>query len=80
MKYTTLTNAQLFLLAILTGLIAAGTLLVYRVYSDYRLLPQVHQTPSGECIKVVNFENGHAFGCPDVNVLLRRYRTTTTDK
>jgi hypothetical protein len=44
-------------------------------YQDNRLLPEVHVDGAGACVKVVNFENGHAFNCNDVNVLLRRYRT-----
>jgi hypothetical protein len=75
MRFVTLTTFQLFLLALVTGAIAGGVVLVHNMYRDYSLLPQVHTTPGGECVKVVNFENGHAFNCTDVNVLLRRYRT-----
>lgn len=74
MKYVTLTNLQLFIMTVLTGAIAGAILILFTMYQDWRILPQVLQTPVGECIKVVNFENGHAFSCPDVNVLLRRYR------
>lgn len=73
-RYTTLTTFQLFILAIITGLIAGGLVLVHSLYSTYVLLPEVTITPAGACIKVRNFENGHAFSCPDVDVLLRRYR------
>lgn len=76
MRYVNLTHFQLFLLALITGAIAGGIVLAHSMYRDISLLPQVVTTPGGECVKVVNFENGHAFTCPDVNVLLRRYRTT----
>ncbi len=74
MRYTTLTNVQLFIFAILTGLIAGGLIMVHSLYRDYVLLPEVTVDSSGVCVKVTNFENGHAFSCPDKDVLLRRYR------
>lgn len=74
MRYTTLTTFQLFILAIIVGFISAGLVLAVKKYDELQLLPIVTVSPTGECIKVTNFENGHAFGCPDVNVLLRRYR------
>jgi len=73
-RYTTLTNFQLFLLALITGLIAGGLGLAQSMYREYTLLPEVTLDRAGQCVKVTNFENGHAFACPDVDVLLRRYR------
>lgn len=78
MRYTTLTSIQLFILAIIVGLISGGMVLAAQEYQEIQLLPVVTFAPGGECVKVTNFENGHAFGCPDVNVLLRRYRKETT--
>ncbi len=75
MKYTTLTNTQLLIMTLLTGLIAAGINVLFTMYQEYRVLPTVFKSPNGDCIKVVNYQNGHAFSCPDVNVLLRQYRT-----
>ena len=44
-------------------------------YSVWRLLPEVYiSTDDGKCVKVVNFDNGHAFTCNDVDVILRRYK------
>ena len=77
-RYTTLTYTQLFILAIIVGLISAGLVLAAMRYEQLKLLPEVAVTPGGECIKVTNYENGHAFGCPDVDVLLRKYRKTVT--
>lgn len=74
MRYTTLTYLQLFVLAIIVGLISAGLVLAAMKYEALKLLPEVTTTHTGECVKVTNFENGHAFGCQDVDVLLRRYR------
>lgn len=75
MRYTTLTNTQLLIMTLLTGLIAAGINVLFTMYQEYRVLPTVFKSQTGECIKVVNYQNGHAFSCPDVNVLLRQYRT-----
>ena len=74
MRYVTLTQVQMFLMALITGAIAGALMIGSTMYRDFTLLPLVVQNPGGECIKVVNYENGHAFSCPDVNVLLRRYR------
>lgn len=74
MRFVTLSQLQLFIFAIIVGLIAGGTVIGFNRYENIKLLPIVTLTPGGECVKVTNFENGHAFGCPDVDVLLRRYR------
>jgi hypothetical protein len=78
MRYTTLSAIQLLLLSIVMSILVALLLAINTWYLDFRLLPEVHVDKAGACIKVVNFENGHAFNCQDVNVLLRRYRTVTT--
>lgn len=75
MKYMNVSGVQLFVLAVITGTIASLFSSSYALYREYELLPTVVKTPGGECIKVVNYENGHAFNCTDVDVLLRRYRT-----
>lgn len=77
MKYTTLSNTQLMVMTLLTGLIAAAVSIGFLTYREFSMLPVVHKNVGGECIKVVNLVNGHAFSCPDVDVLLRQYRTET---
>jgi len=57
------------------SLLTAVLMCINTWYMDYRLLPVVHKDASGTCTKVENFENGHAFNCADVDVILRRYRT-----
>jgi hypothetical protein len=74
MRYTSLSNAQLFILALLMSVFVAILVSINSWYQDFRLLPEVHIDKTGACLKVVNFENGQAFNCDDVNVLLRRYR------
>ena len=47
---------------------------------DYRTLPVVNYDKTGACTSVQNYENGHAFNCADVDVLLRRYRIVTPNE
>jgi hypothetical protein len=73
-RYTNLSTVQLLLLSLLIAAFVAVLASINTWYMDQRLLPEVHVDKAGACVKVVNFENGHAFNCGDVNVLLRRYR------
>lgn len=76
-RFINLTSLQLLILAVLMSLLVSTLVALNSWYMDYRLLPEVHVDGAGACTKVVNFENGHAFNCNDVNVILRRYRTVT---
>jgi len=78
MKFVTLSNAQLFILCVLVSALTTLLFTLNSMYSSYKMLPEVHVDQAGTCIKVVNFENGHAFNCGDVNVVLRQYRTVRT--
>lgn len=75
MKYHTATTPQMIVLGFTVGVTAAMLVCCFILFMDYRLLPMVHRDTDGTCIKVDNFENGHAFNCSDVDVILRRYRT-----
>lgn len=75
MRFVTLSAIQLAILTFLMALLTAALVSINTWFLDTRLLPEVHVDAAGQCIKVVNFENGHAFNCNDVNVTLRRYRT-----
>jgi hypothetical protein len=74
MKYTVLSTMQLLIMTLLTGLLAGALSIGFVIWRDYKLLPIVATTVGGECIKVLNLQNGHAFSCPDKDVLLRQYR------
>lgn len=74
MRFTTLSTLQLLGLAIAMSALTAVLVSINSWYMDLRLLPMVHKDAAGVCIKVENFENGHAFNCNDVDVILRRYR------
>ena len=75
MKYSNMTALQLLTLAFVMSLFTAVLVSMNAWYMDYRILPVVYRGSDGKCIKVENFENGHAFNCDDVDVVLRRYRT-----
>jgi hypothetical protein len=77
MRFTVLSTAQLFILTLVMSVLVAVLVSINTMYQETRLLPEVHTDIAGTCVKVVNFKNGHAFNCNDVNVLLRRYRTVT---
>ena len=72
-RYTQLSALQLLALALLMSLLTAVLVSINTWYQETRLLPEVHVDKNGACVKVVNFENGHAFNCQDMDVLLRRY-------
>lgn len=74
-RYTTLSSWQMMALAVVMSILAAVLVSINTWYMDYRTLPIVYIDAAEACMKVENFENGHAFNCNDVNVTLRRYRT-----
>lgn len=75
MKYTLMTAPQLLILSVTISVLSALLISLNMWIMDYRTLPMVYTDNTGTCIKVENFENGHAFNCNDVDVILRRYRT-----
>ena len=75
MTLYSVSGKQLFLFAVLVSIITSSLIGINNYINQYRILPEVHISVADEkCIKVVNFENGHAFTCNDVDVILRRYR------
>lgn len=75
MTLYSVSGKQLFLFAVLVSIITSSLIGINNYINQYRLLPEVHVSAiDDKCVKVVNFENGHAFTCNDVDVILRRYR------
>ena len=74
MKNTVLSTVQLLIMTLLMGLMAGAIAVGFTIWRDYKLLPIVATTQGGECVKVLNLQNGHAFSCPDRDILLRQYR------
>jgi len=75
MTLYSVSGKQLFLFAVLVSIITSSLIGINNYVNQYRLLPEVYVSADDDkCVKVVNFENGHAFTCNDVDVILRRYR------
>jgi hypothetical protein len=74
MRFTVISTVQLLVLAVVMSILVALLVSINSWYMFYTQLPVVHIDKSNACVKVDNFENGHAFNCNDVDVLLRRYR------
>ena len=75
MTLYSVTTKQIILFALLISIITASLIGINNYINQYRLLPEVHYSSADDkCVKVLNFENGHAFTCNDVDVILRRYR------
>ena len=77
MKYSTLSTLELLMMTVLMSVITALLVSVNTWYMSFSQLPRVHVDQAGACVKVENFQNGHAFNCNDVDVLLRQYRKST---
>jgi len=74
MAMYTVTTTQMLTATLMSALISAGTVVGYQQYRDKLETPQVHVSEAGTCIKVMNFKNGDAYNCEDVDVVLRSYR------
>lgn len=72
-KYFQVTTYQLFLMAILTGVVAGALVIINTAAMDYLQLPMVTYA-DGKCASVSNFKNGDAYTCAEVDVTLRHYR------
>lgn len=73
-KYYQVSNAQLFIMALLIGVIASALLMINTALKEYLQLPIVTMTAEDKCATVSNFKNGEAFTCSDVGTVLRNYR------
>ena len=67
---------KVFIFAIVMGILSACCSICYFEYTRYSELPIV-QYADDSCKNVVNFKNGDAYNCNDVDVLLRKYRKAT---
>lgn len=73
-KYYQVSNLQLFVMALLIGIIAAALITINMMAREYLLLPVVMVDRDDKCASVVNYKNGDAYTCADVGVILRNYR------
>jgi hypothetical protein len=82
MAHYTVKTSQLLVATLLSAAISSGSIVAYMQWKDKQALPEVQQTADGKCVKVINFKNGDAYNCEDVDVVLRTYTKTLakTDK
>lgn len=73
-KYYQVSNLQLFVMAILIGIISAGLITINIMVKEYLLLPTVVVDREDKCASVVNYKNGDAYTCADVGIILRNFR------
>lgn len=73
-SYYQVSNFQLFVMALLIGIISAALITINIAVKEYFQLPLVTLTSDDKCVSVLNFKNGEAFVCGDVGMILRNYR------
>ena len=73
-KYYQVSNLQLFIMALVVGIIASAIITINIMVKDYLSLPEVILKSDDTCTAVVNYSNGDAYTCADVGVILRKYR------
>ena len=78
-KYQLVTNSQMIVFGIFVAIIASCIVIAVQFGQDYMSLPQVIKN-GDDCASVINYKNGDAFTCPDVDVILRKYRIKTSSK
>jgi hypothetical protein len=74
MAMYTVTTMQLLTATVMSALISAGSVVAYGQYKDLQALPEVNLNVEDKCVKVMNFKNGDAYNCEDVDVVLRQYK------
>lgn len=72
--YHSVKTTQILLASILSALVSAGSVAGFMLYKERLELPLVQQDEMGKCVQVMNYKNGDAYNCQDVDVLLRVYR------
>jgi hypothetical protein len=73
-NFHVVTNTQLLIGAITAGLFSAASVVLTYLYITSFNKPKVVFGPDKACVKVINYQNGDAFQCDDVDVTLRRYQ------
>lgn len=78
--YYTVRPIHLLCTAVATAIIGSSIVIGYMQYKEKEqlkaekaLLPEVKLDNDGKCVKVINFKNGDAYNCNDVDIVLREY-------
>lgn len=71
---------QVIVNSLLIALVSSSTIILFMVGKEYYLeWPDVYKNVEGKCIKVINFKNGDAYNCNDLDVVLRNYKVKKVD-
>ena len=74
MAFYTLSMKQVIVNSLLIALVSSSTIILFMVGKEFYLeWPNVYKNAEGKCIKVINFKNGDAYNCNDLDVILRNY-------
>lgn len=77
--YHVISTSHVLSSALIIALASAAAVFCAIAFINYLDLPEVHVTPEGRCVRVVNFKNGDGFQCQDKDVVLRKYHLFTVD-
>lgn len=72
-RYYSVSNLQLFIMALLISVIVSALLVINSTVRDYLQQPEVTMV-DGKCVSVASYKNGEAYTCADLNTILRNYR------
>jgi hypothetical protein len=74
MIYYTLSIFQLFIFGLSISVFSISGIITWDFYNDRQFIPEVIYDKTGACINVINYQNGDAFNCQDVDGVLRKYK------
>lgn len=70
----TFARSELVVSTICLAILISVCLFAVDTFIRWMDLPEVHRNSNNQCVKVINYRNGDAYGCQDVDVILRKYR------
>lgn len=75
MSYYIVSSKQLTFVTLLICVLTVSLIEINNQIKEYLLLPEVViKNSDNSCIKVINYNNGEAYNCQDVDIILRKYR------
>ncbi len=79
MAFYSVSMKQLIANSLLISLVSASLVILFLIGKSNLDLPDVYKNSEGKCVKVVNYNNGDAYNCNDVDVILRKYHVTRVE-
>jgi len=79
MSYHIVSSKQLTITTLLICVLTTSLIEINTQLKEYLSLPEVViKSSDNSCIKIINYENGQAYNCNDVDIILRKYRKVLT--